>query len=140
MIVFYSLSTFTCFTMLWPVFVLAVQYLQYIRSTRRPTTPRLMGWWSSSTAPSPQFWQRQWREEGKTGTSISHLCCSHTEPPRNSPRRNHLSSFCIEEIPDYRLMRYCYHPADKTGEARKYARPYHGPYRILAVTTNMLPR
>ena len=26
---------------------------------------------------------------------------------------------------------FLYHPADKTGEACKFARPYHGPYRIL---------
>lgn len=31
---------------------------------------------------------------------------------------------------------FLYKPAEKTGEARKFARPFHGPYRIIDVDTN----
>jgi len=31
---------------------------------------------------------------------------------------------------------FLFQPAEKTGEARKLARPYHGPYRIVELDTN----
>ena len=31
---------------------------------------------------------------------------------------------------------FLFKPAEKTGEARKFARPYHGPYRVLEVDIN----
>ena len=31
---------------------------------------------------------------------------------------------------------FLYKPAEKTGEARKFARPFHGPYRVLEMGTN----
>ena len=31
---------------------------------------------------------------------------------------------------------FLFKPAEKTGEARKFTRPYHGPYRVLEVDTN----
>ena len=31
---------------------------------------------------------------------------------------------------------FLFKPADKTGEARKFARPYHGPFRIIDLDVN----
>ena len=40
------------------------------------------------------------------------------------------------KAPNFQVGLFLYRPADTTGEARKFARPYHGPFRIVEVDSN----
>ena len=71
-------------------------------------------------------------EKLSTAWELAQKCVGKAQQKQKAyyDRRSRLPNFVVGE----RVFLFC--PAEKTGEASKLARPYHGPYRIMELSVN----